>query len=296
MDRKEFLRAALALGATAATGPLAFADLIGPSRPTPVPSVIGVTEINEVRTTARVFSSWDHTYGGGLVREAVAAQLRYAVKLLGARCPERLHGELHSAVGYLGNTAAFMAFDAYAHDDARDMFRLALACADEAGDWHLRAKVLSCMARQAIWCGDAENGLTLVELAMVRSDRLTPAERAMLLSARARALAKLGRVQDTIATVGLADDEFSNISADNESAFMRYYDAAQHSGDTGHALWDLAVRGKFIGEARKRLAAAVAGHGDAYPRSRAISGTKLASLSLSCRRDMRVDSSGKLAG
>src|SRR5439155_5124970 len=91
-------------------------------------------------------------------------------------------------------------------------------------------------------------------------------------------LAKLGRVQDTITTVGMADEEFGNIRHDNESLWMRYYDSAQHSGDTGHALWDLAVHGHFVGEARSRLAAAVSGHGDAYARSRAISGTKLASL------------------
>ncbi|MBP2325360.1 hypothetical protein JOF56_005745 [Kibdelosporangium banguiense] len=278
VDRKEFLRTALGVGAAAVTGPVAFVDLITTSEPTPVPSVIGTVEIEEVRTAARVFSSWDHTYGGGLVREAVAAQLRHAVNLLGARCPERLRSELYSSVGYLGNTAAFMAFDAYAHEDARKMFRLALACAEEAGDWHLRAKVLSSMARQAIWCGDPDNGLTLVELAMVRADRLTPAERAMLLSARARALAKLERAQDTVGTVGMADEEFSKISRNDESPWMRYYDAAQHSGDTGHALWDLAVQGQFIGEARNRLAAAVAGHSDDYPRSRAISGTKLAAL------------------
>jgi hypothetical protein len=89
-----------------------------------------------------------------------------------------------------------MAFDAYAHEDARKMFALALTCAEEANDWHLWAKVLSSMARQAIWCGDADNGLTLVEYGMVRADRLTLAERAMLRSAQLRAFAKLGRVQE----------------------------------------------------------------------------------------------------
>ncbi|WP_234995848.1 hypothetical protein [Streptoalloteichus hindustanus] len=59
---------------------------------------------------------------------------------------------------------------------------------------------------------------------------------------------------------------------------MQYYDAAQHSGDTGHALWDLGVHGHFVPEARGRLATAVVSHGVAYRRSRAISQTKLASL------------------
>jgi hypothetical protein len=179
---------------------------------------------------------------------------------------------------YLAHVTGFMAFDAYAHDDARRMFRFALSCAEEAGDWHLRAKVLSSMARQAIWCGDADTGLTFTELALVRSDRLTTTERAMLHTGRARALAKLGDIAGTVAAVGVADDEFGNTRPVNDPPWMAYYDAAQHAGDTGHALWDIAVNGHFVTEAQHRLGTAVTGHGDEFARARAISQTKLASL------------------
>lgn len=277
VNRKDFLRAALGVTAGAvASYPIA--DLLSTVEPTQVPSVVGATEIEQVRTTANVFGGWDATYGGGLVREAVAAQLRYSAKLLNARCPERLRDELHAAVGDLADVAGFMAFDACAHEDARRLFGFALACAEESGNWHLRAKVLSSLARQAIWCGDPENGLTLVELAMVRADRLTATERAMLFSTRARALGKLHRVQDAVTTIGLADECFTHAEPDNDPPWMAYYDAAQHSGDTGHALWDLAVRGRFVSEACARLRDAVAGHTDAYLRSRLFSQTKLASL------------------
>ncbi|WP_199754155.1 hypothetical protein [Amycolatopsis sp. WAC 01375] len=129
-----------------------------------------------------------------------------------------------------------------------------------------------------MWEPDA--GLTLVELAMVRADRLTASERAMLLTARARALAKLHRVSDAVTTVGLADEQFATVSPDNDPVWVRYYDEAQHAGDTGHALFDLAVDGRFVGEARDRLALAVAGHSQPYARSRTISGIKLASLTM----------------
>ena len=36
------------------------------------------------------------------------------------------------------------------------------------------------MARQAVWCGDPDNRLTCTELALVRADRLTGTERAMI--------------------------------------------------------------------------------------------------------------------
>lgn len=280
MDRKEFIRAVVGIGAAAvSSAPLL--ELLAPAEATPVPNFVTQADIDGVRTAAQVFGSWDNHYGGGLAREAVIAQLRHSAEMLDSRCPEDLRSELFSSVGFLGHVCAMMAFDAYAHGDARRMFRFTQACADEAGDWNLRAKALSSMARQAIWCGDPDHGLTLTEMALVRADRLTATERAMLLAARARALAKLGRVQETLRTVGLADEQFSQARPANDPAWMRYYDQAQHLGDTGHALWDLAVRhGVAEQGAASRLAGAVAAHTDTYVRSRAMSGIKLASLTM----------------
>lgn len=64
----------------------------------------------------------------------------------------------------------------------------------------------------------------------------------------------------------------------NDPLWMAYYDDAQHAGDTGHALWELAVQGRFVTDATTRLERAASGHGDGAARSRAISQTKLASL------------------
>lgn len=254
-------------------------DLLEGHAPTPVPARVGASEVAQIHAAAHVFASWDHLYGGGLCREAVLAQLRWSARLLvQARYADRHRAPLLSAVGYLAHTFAFMAFDAYAHDDARQIFGFALGCAEEAADWHLRAKVLSSMARQAIWTGRADDGLTLIEYALVRADRLTGTERAMLHTAHARALAKMGRIADALAAVGRADDAFTAAQPAGDPPWMAYYDGAQHNGDTGHALFDLAVRGHPPRAAHERLAAAVAGHTDAYHRSRAISRIKLASL------------------
>jgi len=293
VNRQDFLRAAL--GATVAGAAAPLIELLSTIQPTPIPSLVGAAEIEQIRTTAREFTTWDHTYGGGLVREAIGAQLRYAVNLLNAGCAEKHRADLQSAVGYLGHTAGFMAFDAYAHADARSMFRLAWTCAEEAGDWHLRGKVLSSMARQAIWCGNPDDGLTFIELAMVRSDRLTATERAMLNAARARALAKLHRVEESLRAIGQADEEFSHAAPDNDPPWMAYYDAAQHSGDTGHSLFDLALSGRFATEARSRLHAVVDGHTEAFVRSRAMAGIKLASLTMAKGDPLEAVSFGTVA-
>nr|WP_232328210.1 XRE family transcriptional regulator [Kibdelosporangium sp. MJ126-NF4]CEL18591.1 Putative arylsulfatase regulatory protein [Kibdelosporangium sp. MJ126-NF4]CTQ98076.1 Putative arylsulfatase regulatory protein [Kibdelosporangium sp. MJ126-NF4] len=277
IDRAQLFTAALRDTATASRSEFA-AERILTTQPTPIPAVIGMTEALEVHNAASAFEGWDALYGGGLVREAVTAQLQYCAQLLGARYSDRVRTELFSGVGYLAHVTGFMAFDAYAHEDAQRMFRFALSCAEEVADWHLRAKVLSSLARQAIWCGDPDAGLTFTELAMVRSDRLTSTERAMLHTGRARALAKLGDIEATVRAVGAADEEFGRTRPSSDSPWMKYYDAAQHAGDTGHALWDIGVNGHFVTEAQHRLSTAVVGHDDEFARARAISQTKLASL------------------
>ncbi|MEU0240922.1 hypothetical protein ABZ234_24860 [Nocardiopsis sp. NPDC006198] len=238
-------------------------------------------DLDQINQASTVFSGWDHTYGGSSARAAVNAHLGWAIGLLDRHIPTRLRSETFSAVARLAMVCGFMAFDAYAHDDARKMFAFATQAAEHADDWHLRAKILSHRSRQEIWCGDPDAGLTYAELALVRSDRLSPSEVAMLLTARARAFAKLGDKQQTLAAIGGADEAFVTESRVSPPVWMGYYDAAQHAGDTGHALWDLAVaRLHPMSAAQERLQTAVEGHTDAYRRSRAISGIKLASLQM----------------
>jgi len=271
VDRQHFLRL------TGTVAALPWLELFTPTTPTPVPAKVTRVEIDQVRTAATVFSSWDNAYGGGLAREAVLAQLRWSAGLLHADCDEALKPELFEAVAYLGGVAGFMAFDAYAHDDARRSFRSSLACAEQSRNWHLRARILNQMARQAVWCGHSEDGLTYAETALVRSDRLTATERASLHTLRARALAKLRRPQECLSAVGAADEAFAHANPAVDPPWMAFYDHAQHHGDTGHALFDLAIQGRRT-QAAQRLAYSVAHHGAAYVRSRAISRTKLASL------------------
>ncbi|WP_211239799.1 hypothetical protein [Jiangella gansuensis] len=278
VKRQEFLRAAF-VGVGALASPSVLLDLLAPLRPSDAPKRVGRDEIEQVRGAADLLISWGHSHGGVGVREAANAQLRWFAQLLNAQSSGPVRVELHEAVGLLGHATAHMAFDACAYDDARQIFKFSLACSEEVGSWHLRAKVLSSLARQEIWRGEADLGLTYAELALVRADRLTATERAMLHTARARALAKLGRRQETLRAVGLADEAFSESDPAGDPAWMAYYDAAQHAGDTGHALFDLSVLGHRT-DAAGRLRAAIDGHTADYVRSRAMSQTKLASLTM----------------
>jgi hypothetical protein len=154
-----------------------------------------------------------------------------------------------------------MAEDDYAHEDARRMYRMyhfALACAEKAENWHLRAQILCSMAFQASWAGDSDTGLTYTESALVRADRLTATERAMLHNSRGRDRAQLGREQDALRAVGTADEEFSNARAVENAPWMASYTVIRHNGFAGNILWELGMQGQFVAETRDRLSTAIA--------------------------------------
>jgi hypothetical protein len=276
VDRQHFIRAGLGVGAAAVTGSAALLELLAPTQPARVPSVVSTDHIAQVHATVEEFKGWDARYGGGLMREAVTAQLRYCAELLGARCPEPIRGELLTAVGSFAETAGYMAYDDFAYDDAQRAYRFALACAEEAGDWHLRAQVLCSMAEQVSWCGDPDTGLAYTESALVRATRLTATERAMLHNSRARDLARLGEAQDAVRAVGAADEAFSHARPTEDPPWMASYTESRHLGFSGSVLWELGMHGQYITETHNRLTTAIA----TRPEGRARTGSqiKLASL------------------
>ncbi|GAA0612151.1 hypothetical protein [Streptomyces crystallinus] len=206
-----------------------------------LPEQVLANDVEEVQQAALNLSQWHNLNGGGgLVRQTGTQQLAWASRLLGVACPGALQSELYCAVAHLGMVTGAVCFDAFAHDDARQAFTFAAACAEAGGNWHLRSKIYSWRARHAIWTGDYDQAVIHAEVGSVRAERLTPSERAMLAIAGARAYAALGDEQATLRAVGKADEEFSHTSPDKEPPWMSYYDHAQHQGDTGHALFDLA--------------------------------------------------------
>jgi len=292
VDRQQFLRAGRNLSALAALGPVL--ALLEGTEPTPIPTRVGVTDIEQIRAAAQMFSSWDFTYGGGLARDAVMGQLRWSAGLLDATCPARLRPELLSAVGGLARRAGYMAFDVGANEDAPQVLSFALACAEQAEDWDLRAYVLDGLALLAIWTGQPDEGLTLTEHALVRADRLTETVQAMLHTDRGRALAKMRRVNETLTAIGTAEDHFARSTPAHDPPFLGNYNAAFLAGNTGDALFDLAVLGHLT-QATDRLTAAAAGHTVRHARPRATCLTKLASLTMATGDPIQAATIGNAA-
>lgn len=280
VKRQQFVSTTTILGVgTLTLEPIA--TLLAGSEPAPIPRRIGATDIRQIRTATRALRSWNRSAGGGLAWEAARAPLRWSVGLLGAICPERLRPELYSAVADLAGEAGDMAVDADAPEEARWVWGFALGCAEEAEDWYLRAEVLASLAMQAVRSGRPDEGLTLVEHALVRADdRLTATTRAVLHTDRSRILATMRRVPETLRAIGTADDYFAHARPAEDPPSLARYNAAFHAGNTGKALADLAVLGRNPTEATERLTAAIAGQTASSARSRALCQAKLASLTM----------------
>ena len=279
VNRQQFLRSTRDAGALTALGLVA--ALLEGNEPTPTPTRVGATDIEQIRTATRTAQSWGYTYGGGgLARETVMGQLRWSAGLLRATCPDQLRPELFSALGDLADVAGYMAVDAGADEEADRVYCFALFCAEQADDWPLRAEILSWMAKQAIRTGQPDEGLTLAEHGLVRPDRLTAAGRSMLHTDRGLALAKMRRTSETLTALGTADDHFAHFTPDNEPPFMAFYNDASHALFTGQPLADLALLGRNPGEATNRLTTAATGTPPDNTRAQAIRLTKLASLTM----------------
>jgi transcriptional regulator with XRE-family HTH domain len=239
---------------------------------------VGRTEVEQVKLMTGALASSENLYGGGMAGEAGIAHLRWACRTLEARSDATVKPSLFEAVGNLAGVVAFSAFDIGDHATASRCFRVALWCAEQGGSWELRAATLTDMARQAVYLGELDEALSLIEFAQVRADRLTATARAVTAVVRARVLAILGRHDGARADVDRADAYFAKREAATDPPWLVYYDEAEHAGSSARALVPIAVAHRQPGEAAERLATAILLHSDAYPRSRAFSLTRLAAL------------------
>ncbi|MFI5560757.1 multiprotein-bridging factor 1 family protein [Amycolatopsis japonica] len=245
------------------------------------PQRIGWTEVEQVKLMTSTLAASENLYGGGMAGEAGVAHLRWAGRLLGARASAAVGAGIFEAVGNLAGVVAFSAFDVEDHDVAVRCFRFGLWCAEQGGSWELRAATLADMARQAVYLGNLDEALSLIEFAHVRADRLAATTRAMIGVVRARLLAVLGRYDEARAEVERSDAFLAQRRKETDPPWMIYYDEAEHAGSSARALTPLAVAEKRPGNAAERLASAIRLHSDAYPRSRAFSRARLATLQMS---------------
>lgn len=220
---------------------------------------VGVTDVDQVRHLVRMFASQDHGFASGLSSHAVVAQLHTSAELLhGQFSQETIRWHFFSAVAELADLAGGMCFDAGLHQQAERCFRLAVACATEAGDWAMRSKALSGLSNLAVHQGRTDDAFSFSEMALVRADRLTPLVRGGYAhpscpGAGPERQSPGGRLHDGHTSGG----NYLTAGNGDEPDWITYYSPAHLERDLGRALLYLAVNGGEYTHAQHRLSAAM---------------------------------------
>jgi len=271
------------LATRAGTGTLDLRDLAPAAAA--VLTTVGRNQVLELHELVDDFERADHKRGGGspTSRDLIARQVRESLQTLkdGSFASADIRQDWQLATSRAARLAGFSHFDAGDHSTANRAFLLSLALATDAEDWAARMHAIGGMARQAIWVGQPEKALHLVNFARAGEERVSATTRTMLSAIRARAYAALGRDRDCLRAVEEAHDAFGDRLQDTDPAFLWFYDEAQLAGDTGHAVFDLAMaRDEHAGLAEDLLATAVRRHNRADTRALAFSQCRLVAVRL----------------
>ena len=251
------------------------------AEPAPPPRRVGPEQVQQILSLHEQARWLGHRYGGGLTREVVAAQVRWAVSLLDAHIDRGVEAELHSALARLLATAGFACFDDGRPDLARYYQAASLRCAEQAADWDRRANTLLDMAMVAAYHGQHDDALTFAQHGLLRADRLSTLRRVQLTLLEAQAYGQRGDAQSCLAAIGRAEDEFTTADPANEPDHLAVVvSAAELASESAKALHHLALRDQHVAVAVERQRTAVTAYSDAFPRSRALAAAKLATLLL----------------
>jgi tetratricopeptide (TPR) repeat protein len=252
------------------------AELAGPG----TPARIGHIDVADLHRVIDGMEHADHAAGGRtVVRSLALGQLTWAQETL-RLASFRMAGvrlAWTAAVARLGRLAGFMSVDARDHQTAKRCFLIALQIAAEADSWPSRHNVMSGMARQAVHLNDGDAALKIATLARAGEASASATTRAMLRVLEARAYGVLGRITEAMSAVEEAESLYAQRRPEDDPPWLWFYDEAQLMGDTGHALYPLALAGSKV-DAARRLRTAVALHGPADNRGRVFSLIKLATL------------------
>lgn len=212
VQRLDFLRGVAAVGGAALMSGSLRAALDSAIGPIPAPRLVGPEHVAEVSQMVETVRRADHL-GHPFGQRVMGAQMHHTLDLLDATADPEVKLNLHAAAATLADAIGWSLFDAGHHRAANQLFQVGLHCATEAGSFRLRADILSDMARQAIHLGRPDDALTLLGLAQVRQDRISHLRRANLSAVQARAFGILGDVPETLRAVRDADEHFHDVAS-----------------------------------------------------------------------------------
>jgi transcriptional regulator with XRE-family HTH domain len=203
---------------------------------------VGVHEVDELETAARLFRDWDDRFGGGLRRKAVVGQLNEVSEMIPDMQAGPIRQRLYRVMAQLAETAAMMSWDSGLQSTAQRYYVLAIRAAHAGSDPAFAANAMAGMARQLLYLGRASDALEVVRLARTSSEGVAGPRLASMLAVReAWAYAHLDRLAAFERATATAEEAFRQAGDPAEEPYwIHYFDNAELNGTIGGRLIEIA--------------------------------------------------------
>ncbi|WP_344429678.1 helix-turn-helix transcriptional regulator [Amycolatopsis minnesotensis] len=234
-DRREFLGVAAkaAVGAALSVGDLAL--LATPAHATPTPARVGASEVESLRALTRALWVQEKQRGGGVVRDAVIAQLGWARQLLQATHTDQIGQQLYAALADLLSLAGWASHDVGLSGAALRYLGQSMAAASEINDPLRTTLALEQVARVYLRQDQPCEAVKVAQLAQVAAARTDIGQaHALVASTAARAHAEQGHLLAALGALNSANAALE--SAGGVLPEPRGFDAAALASETGRVL------------------------------------------------------------
>ncbi|MFB9235033.1 helix-turn-helix domain-containing protein [Plantactinospora siamensis] len=207
------------------------------------PGRVDEEDLHSAETALAIFRQLDHTHGAGRVHAQVQRYIEGELnRLLGNTPTSAAVGRhLYTLAAGFFELCGYQAVDTGAHGLAQRRYLRALRLTEAANDRLYGSYLLAVnIGHLALHCGHPEPAHRMALMAVQGSEtRATAAVAAALHAVVARTHARLGREDDCLTHLDIAEKQLARSRPGDEPAWIRYFDAAYLADEIAHCFHDL---------------------------------------------------------
>ncbi|MFI7336131.1 helix-turn-helix domain-containing protein [Micromonospora aurantiaca (nom. illeg.)] len=200
-------------------------------------------DLDSAETVLAMFRQLDHTHGAGRVHAQVQRYVERELNRLLASQPasEAIGRHLYTLAAGFFELCGYQAVDTGAHGLAQRRYLRALRLTEAADDRLYGSYLLAVnIGHLALHCGHPEPARRIALTALRGNEtRATPAVAAALHAVVARTHARLGREDDCLLHLDIAEKQLVRSKPEIEPAWIGYFDAAYLADEIAHCFHDL---------------------------------------------------------
>ncbi|MEH0822157.1 MULTISPECIES: helix-turn-helix transcriptional regulator [unclassified Micromonospora] len=208
-----------------------------------LPDQVDEEDLHAAETALAMFRQLDHTHGAGRVHAQVQRYVEGELNRLLANTPtsEAVGRHLYTLAAGFFELCGYQAVDTGAHGLAQRRYLRALRLTEAADDRLYGSYLLAVnIGHLALHCGHPEPARRMALTAVRGSEtQATPAVAAALHAVVARTHARLGREDDCLAHLDIAERQLARAKPEDEPAWIGYFDAAYLADEIAHCFHDL---------------------------------------------------------